>query len=358
MPAGFEPRLLATTLGSLPHADVERATRLILQFTPEIPAWAQLPRLGESMMRQFNDGLPGLFTVGGGHFVDTHSAAFDEALTDFYTQYLAVTEELEAGALEAFAIPEEKARGFYALLRQLGEPPESIVAVKGQVTGPFTLGINLTDHDFRAIYYDERLRDVIVKLVGLKARWQVRALRRLGKRVMIFLDEPGLLAYGSAAFISISRDDIIRDLREVAAAIHDEGALVGVHCEENTDWSLLMECNLDLLDFDAWGHFQSFTIYHRQLREYLDAGGALGWGLVPTLDREAAALVTTEELIDRFERGLDLLASRGLDRDLLARRALLTPSCGAGTLSEPLAERVLAILRELSLALREQYGFD
>jgi hypothetical protein len=53
------------------------------------------------------------------------------------------------------------------------------------------------------------------------------------------------------------------------------------------------------------------------------------------------------------------LASRGFDRDLLLRRALITPSCGAGgVLTEPLAERVLDLLRQLSMTLREQHGFD
>lgn len=357
MPATFEPRLLATTLGSLPHRDVERATALILGYTPDIPAWVQFPKLGESMMRQFNDGLPGLTEVGGAAFVDAHSAQFEDSLTDFYTLYLGVTEELEGDALEAFAIPPERARGFYELLRQIPLHGEPLTAVKGQVTGPFTLGINLTDHDFRAAYYDDRLRDVIVKLVGLKARWQIRKLRQYHARVIIFLDEPALLGFGSSTFITIGRDDIVRDLREVAAAIHEEGALAGVHCEENTDWSLLMECDLDILDFDAYGHMQGMALYPGELRAFLEGGGSLGWGIVPTLDREAAATVGVPELVDRFERGLDDLVAKDLDRDLLARRALLTPSCGAGTLTEDVAERVLSVLHELSIVLRERYGF-
>ena len=52
------------------------------------------------------------------------------------------------------------------------------------------------------------------------------------------------------------------------------------------------------------------------------------------------------------------LVDKGLDRDLFLRRALITPSCGAGgVLTEPLAERVLRVLHELSLTLRERYGF-
>jgi hypothetical protein len=84
----------------------------------------------------------------------------------------------------------------------------------------------------------------------------------------------------------------------------------------------------------------------------------LGWGIVPTLDREAAATETISSLIDRFEVGLRHLVSKGFDRDLLLKRALITPSCGAGgVLTEPLAERVLDLLRGLSIALRERYGF-
>jgi hypothetical protein len=60
-----------------------------------------------------------------------------------------------------------------------------------------------------------------------------------------------------------------------------------------------------------------------------------------------------------LEAGLGRLAGKGFDRELLLRRALITPSCGCGgVLSEPLAERVLGVLREISLALRERHGFD
>jgi hypothetical protein len=50
---------------------------------------------------------------------------------------------------------------------------------------------------------------------------------------------------------------------------------------------------------------------------------------------------------------------KGFDRELLLRRALITPSCGAGgVLDEPLAERVLRLLQELSDTLRERFRGD
>jgi hypothetical protein len=51
------------------------------------------------------------------------------------------------------------------------------------------------------------------------------------------------------------------------------------------------------------------------------------------------------------------LAARGFGRDLLLRRALITPSCGAGTLTPPLAERVLSLLCDLAGTLRKREGF-
>jgi hypothetical protein len=188
--------------------------------------------------------------------------------------------------------------------------------------------------------------------------WQMTRLGRFGPPVMIFLDEPSLVGFGSQVFLTVSREDVISDINEVAAVVHAQGGLAGVHCEENTDWSLLMEADLDILDFDAYGHMQTITLYPADLHAFFERGGCLGWGMVPTLDREAAANETIPSLLVRFEENVQCLVRKGFDRDMLLRRALLTPSCGAGgVLTEPLAERVLGLLRGLSMALRERYGF-
>jgi hypothetical protein len=195
--------------------------------------------------------------------------------------------------------------------------------------------------------------------VAMRAAWQMERLGAFDLPVMIFIDEPSLLGFGSQTYLTVSREDVIGDIDEVVAAIHARGGLAGVHCEENTDWSLLMETGLDILDFDAYDHMQAMTLYPVELRAFFERGGWLGWGIVPTLDRDAAATETVPSLLDRFEEGVGRLVDKGFDRELLRRRALITPSCGAGgVLTEPLAERVLGLLQELSLTLRERYGFS
>jgi methionine synthase II (cobalamin-independent) len=353
----FEPRCLATTIGSLPHTDVARGTALMFESTPEIPAWVQFPKRAwhENMMVQFTEGMPGLVQGEDRIYFDTANPDLVEQLTDFYTRYLAATEEGDPAALDSFALSPQYAAGFGEFTARLPEQTTPWVALKGQVTGPFTLGTNLLDQERRCAYYDDQLRDVVVKTVALKATWQMTRLSAFGQRLMIFLDEPALLGFGSQTFITVSREDVLQDLNEVVAAIHARGGLSGVHCEANTDWSLLMESDLDILDFDAYDHMQAITLYPAELHAFLERGGSL---VVPTLDKEAAATATVPALLARFEEGVERLVHKGADRELLLRRALITPSCGAGgVLTEPLAERVLVLLRQLSTTMRERYGF-
>jgi hypothetical protein len=358
----FEPSCLATTIGSLPHIDVTKGTRLMFESTPEIPSWVQFPKrdFHENMMIQFTEGMPALVQDGDRFYLSALVDDYVEQLTDFYQRYISATEDKDDDSLDSFRISQQYAAGFREFISHLPERTASglPIMLKGQVTGPFTLATNLTDQGGRCAYYDDQLRDVIVKTIQMKAIWQITQLNPFNLPVMIFLDEPSLLGYGKQTFLTISRQDIIHDINEVAEAIHAQGGTAAVHCEENTDWSLLMETDLDILDFDAYDHLQAITLYSEELDGFLKRGGCLGWGIIPTLDRDAAARETVSSLLLRFEKGIEELESKGFDRELLLRRALITPSCGAGgVLTEPLAERVLDLLRQISTTLRNRYGF-
>ena len=360
-PPNFEPCCLATTIGSLPHKDFERGTELMFTSTPEIPSWVQFPRrtFHENMMVQFTEGMPALVQDGDRVYFDTQATDYTDQLTLFYDRYLQVIEEGNTDALEHFSISTKYSAGFKSFIQHLSKSADRAILLKGQVTGPFTQSINLLDQNRRCAYYDETLRDVVKKTVAMKALWQITQLSRFQKPLIIFLDEPSLLGFGSQTFITVSEEDIISDVNEVVSLIHAHGALAGVHCEEDTDWSLLMATDLDILDFDAYDHLQAMTLYPNDLDRFFKRGGTLGWGIVPTLDIEAAATETVDSLLERFEAGLDRFEEKGFQRSELLTKALITPSCGAGgVLTEQLAERVLEILPELSQTMRERYGLD
>jgi hypothetical protein len=112
---------------------------------------------------------------------------------------------------------------------------------------------------------------------------------------------------------------------------------------------LLLSTNLDILSFDAYGYLETIALYPKELRSFLERGGGLAWGIIPT--SEAILREDSQSIVNRFNKGIEILVKKGIDPTLL-QRAIITPSCGTASLSIPLAERVCQITAEVSKRLR------
>jgi hypothetical protein len=338
-----------TAVGSFPHKGgavvSERLAALL-----DIPCWPQLPRrdFRESMYIQYSAALPAikLDQVREKIIFDTTGDLSNE-LERFYGHYL-------ADDLDAFGLQPEYAAGFYDMLEVL----ESTAGqwAKGQVTGPISFGLTVTDQDLRASLYNELLADAIVKNAAWNARWQIQQLLAFRPRALMFVDEPYMAAFGSA-YISLTRDQAVTMLDEVFAAIHQEGAVAGVHCCANTDWSVLLATSVDVLNLDAYGYLENLALYPAELRAFLDRGGLIAWGIVP--NNGDVMSQTAETLAQRLWDGLDLVAGKAQARGIaisveeLGQRSLLTTSCGLGPTTVPIAERALETLAHLGALLGE-----
>ncbi len=221
------------------------------------------------------------------------------------------------------------------------------------MTGPVTFTTSVTDQNGRAIFYDPQTRDAAIKLLALKARWQVRVLSKLGRPVILFIDEPALAGFGSSDMISISRDDITACLDEVADAIHSEGGLAGIHICANTDWSIALGGSVDVVNFDAYAYFDRFILYPEDIKRFIASGGILAWGIVPTLSPDDLDRETVDSLAARWEDQARAVAALGIDPAQVLRQSLITPSCGAGSLSRDRALRVLELTRGVSDRVRK-----
>jgi methionine synthase II (cobalamin-independent) len=188
-----------------------------------------------------------------------------------------------------------------------------------------------------------------VKALAMNARWQVRRMRGRAPRTILFIDEPSLSTFGSA-YVNLTRERAVTAIDEVVSAAREEGALVGIHCCGNTDWSLLAETGADIINFDAHAFFEGFALYPRELSAFLARGGSVAFGVVPSA--QAAARETADSLAALLQGELERLEESGVDRGLLERRMLITPSCGLSSLSVELAEGVLALAREVSSRFR------
>jgi len=352
------PPLGATGVGSLPHADPGAAMRLVQATFPEIPHWPQLPRRSpaEGFVNQYITlllELGALRAVDGGKIrLSSDDAGYLDAQAALFQIYLDAAAG-DAAALGRFGLPRAAAAGFWALLAALGEGTRPQF-VKGQLSGPLTVGLQVTSPDLRPAFYDDTAREMIVRALEAHARWQAGELSRLGATPVIFVDEPGMYAYGQSTFVGLQRADIERALDVVFGALLEAGAVPGCHVCARADWSILFASRVAIVDFDAYEYFPSLLVYAGDLAAFLRRGGVIGWGLVPTNERARGE--TAASLARRFDEYLDVLARHGVDRALLARQALITPSCGTGTLAVDLAEHIYALTAATAAELRRRYA--
>lgn len=326
-PMHFEPRCVATTIGSLPLDDAREATKLVLAATPQVPAWVQLAkRPQEGMLVQFTEGLPGLTRSGQKMYVDTEAPGYPNDLSDFYERYLAAAEGQSATALESFGLTPSYAEGFHLFLEAVSKSPSQPAALKGQVTGPFTQATSLTDQEGKSAFYNPQLRDCIVKMISLKARWQIKKLHHFGVPVIISIDEPSLVGFGSSAYLGIAAADVQKDLNEIISHIHSQNAYAAIHCCENTDWAMLLATDIDILSFDAYSYFDKVLLYAEPLKAFIEKKGIVAWGLIPTSDPVSLRRETAASLIQKFQSHLKDLGGYSIDTGTVLRDSLLTPS--------------------------------
>jgi methionine synthase II (cobalamin-independent) len=338
----------------MPHRDAGMALDRIIEACPEAPCWPQLPALGfqENMTPQFSEGFPCIRIDRERkrvYFLRPEDCT--EELTRFYEEVMRAE---QTGDLGPFALSASYAKGLYVLEERFAAKTSGAAFpfVKGQVTGPLTFGLSVLDEKGLPALFDETLEDVVRKGILLKAVWQMSRLESWGRQRILFVDEPVLAAFGSSAYVNLGRETAVGILQEIFSAIQAQGVLAGSHCCGNTDWSLLVEAGVDIINFDAYVYPDSVGLYAEAICGFLERGGYLAWGIVPS--QSLGVRPRPEELLRRLGQGIDGLAGLGISKDLLQRNLLLTPSCGLATLTEEEAEAALRELASLRRLVRKQ----
>lgn len=340
------PECATIAIGTVPHTEPAEAVDFMLKYNPVCPSWPQLPRADfrEEMYVQYLEGMPAAV-------VDTQNrrAYFDvehapEQMAEFYEHFLA--EDVGYCAITA-----DYARGFGVMLDRMPLPGARFI--KGQVTGPASFGLTVTDSGNKPVLYHPDLFEATVKALACKGRWQVERFREAAPDLtpIVFYDEPYLTQVGSA-LISLPPEQVVATLNECFSAIN---GLTGIHVCGGTDWGLVASTEVDIMHFDAAHHSREFFLYEKELAAFMERGGWIGWGILPTneqaFDRKTAEL--TEEVLSGAER-IAGFCPAGIDAEYVLRRSFISQSCGTGTLSPELAERCFSGALEVSDALQNQ----
>lgn len=360
----FTPNFCTTATGSFPHKASSDLVSKIIDIL-DIPVWPQLPNRNfrENMYIQFCSTLPSI------KIDEVNKKAYFETNCDLTPHLESFYEHYLSDDYDYFKLPDKFAEGFYNFSKtwkenksidHVSQQPkykdQENIWIKGQVTGPISIGLTLTDQDLKASMYNELLIDCIIKNASMIARWQIMELRKLSSTVIIFVDEPYMAAFGSA-YVSINREQVIQVLNEVFDAIHLEGAIAGVHCCANTDWSVLLDTNVDILNLDAHGYLHNLFLYRDAVKLFLDRGGVIAWGLLPNNDEIFE--ISSEEIASKFITGIkefqQIANSKGVEIDVkcILKQSIITPACGLGNTTVEISEEVLKKLPLTAGEIRE-----
>ncbi len=341
---------LATGIGSLPYKEANSALDLIFKCCPEIPFWPQLPKRDgrEGMVAQFSEHLPCL-EIKEGKIV-FNPVNREKELEIFY-------ERIISGDYDYFKISREFASGLYGFCERLEalEPQafKKIQFIKCHVTGPFTFAGSINDEAGAPLLHDAIFMQAVLKAIIMKALWQINLLKKFGKKIIIFFDEPYLGCFGSA-YTPINKADVVNGLSELTSSVKIGDVFTGVHCCGNTDWSIFTDVGtLDIINFDAFAFFDRLALYGEDLKSFFKRGGALCWGIVPT--DESGVLLTKDVLLEKIKQSVNILVNKGLDKTSVTNNFLISPACGLGTLSAEKAEGIFKILSETAVLIKKSF---
>ncbi len=335
--------LLTTAMAVMPHRDVDRALETALSL--DVPFWPQLPHYDyhEDMYVQASEHFPGIV-------LDMENQTLRFSMDRFaleIDEYFAHLDDPDW-----FDISEEYSVVYHRFLEM---DHSRRPAIRGQMEGPVSFGLKIHDQNDRPILFDDNIRPLMLEFMARRVNVQLARLKALHPNAFMFVDEPGLQFIFSAlsGYADVAAR---RDMEEFFSLIDRPR---GVHLCGNPDWDFLLGLDLDVLSLDVYTNGEVFTSYAPSIRRFLDRGGVLVWGIVPT-NFEPFELESLESLDARIEGLWSALGAKGIDRDFLFSRSMLSPAtcCLVNPDGTQTVEKAFRIVKGLSQRLRERYRLE
>jgi hypothetical protein len=332
--------LLTTAMAVMPHTDVDRALQMALSL--DIPFWPQLPLYNyyEDMYVQASENFPGIVLDMEKRQLGFSTEKFMEELENAMAKW----EEADF-----FDISKTYSVVYHKFLElDLSDR----TAIRGQLEGPISFGFNVADENNRPILFNDTVRPFMLEFMARRVNVQLHRLKKINPHAFMFVDEPGLQFLFSA--MAGYGDQAAKKDMEVFFSNIDRPR--GIHLCGNPDWDFLLGLDLDVLSLDIYTNAEVFRSYAGSIRKFLDRGGVLVWGIVPT-NFEPFEKESLDSLETILENVWSVLSKKGIDREFLISRSLLSPAtcCRVNPDKEKTVEKAFLQINEFSRRLREKY---
>ncbi|MBU1194106.1 MAG: hypothetical protein KKE62_07295 [Proteobacteria bacterium] len=332
--------LLTTAMAVMPHTDIDQAMEAALSL--DIPFWPQLPNYSyyEDMYVQAAEHFPGIVLDMDKKTLrfsmDKFIAEFEETLSRFDDpQYFDVS-------------PTYSAVYHRFLDLDLSDRP----AIRGQLEGPVSFGFNVLDQDDRPILFDDSVRPFMFEFMAKRINIQLKTLKQKNPNAFMFIDEPGM-QFIFSALSGYSDQKAKQDLDEFFSMIESPK---GIHLCGNPDWDFLLNLDMDVLSLDIHSNAQIFGLSTNSIKKFLDKGGILVWGIVPS-GFETFAKENLDLLAFRLETIWKALDKKGIPMDQILEQGLISPAtcCLVNADGHRTVEKAFQMTTALSEKLRDRY---
>lgn len=341
----LEGKCRTTAMGILPHQDIDEAMKIA--FDVDIPFWPQLPRVSfyEDMYVQVTENFPGITIDDREYKILFDTTRFYEELPNYVENY---------DDDDFFRIAGKYSAVYH---RFLNDPRvKEYPVIRGQSIGPVSFGLKIADENKKPIIYNDEVKGFLYEFLARKINVQHRELAAVNPNSFVWIDEPGLsFIFGS--FTGYPAEVAKKDFREFIGQL--EGPK-GVHLCGNPDWSFLLDgMGLDVLSIDVLSNGHIFTRYVDQIKGFLNNGGILSWGIVPTLTEEFDQ-ESVDSLIGKLEDMWNYLDSHGIPKEQVLNQAWLAPArcCLVNMDGAETVEQAFRSVHEVSVQLRTKYNLE
>ncbi|MDY6857556.1 MAG: hypothetical protein SWO11_23205 [Thermodesulfobacteriota bacterium] len=333
--------LLTTAMAVMPYKDVDRALDVALSL--DIPFWPQLPIFSyyEDMYVQASENFPGIL-------VDMERSTLRFSIDRFMEELEEALSHFDEA--EYFDISPTYSVVYHRFLKlDLSEYP----AIRGQLEGPISFGFNVKDQDDKPILFNDTVRPFLLEFMAKRINVQLSRLKGLNMNAFMYVDEPGLQFLFSGMAGYNDRAALV-DMERFFSLVDRPR---GIHLCGNPDWDFLLGLDLDVLSLDAYTNGEIFSAYAPAIKRFLNRGGVLVWGIVPT-NFEPFEKENIDSLMNRLKQIWAVLGKKGIDMEFLLSHSLISPAtcCLVNPDGKKTVEKAFDVVKEVSKRLREEYN--
>lgn len=331
--------------GALAYSELDPAVRMVAKLFEKTPYLPFLPNISkdDTVLKRTLENIPGITLNGKKVVFQLGSDKYKQQLADLEKACNNPTKEL----LEPYAIESVFMEKFGCLINKF-KSTEACV----NILGPFTLSQILMNAAEEQMPADKSFKKLFIQAVCVKALWAINRIKEVSKSTIpiIVLEEPMLANLGN---LKRDNEDITVEyvtgmLAKVVEKIQPTGALLAVQCFDKCDWKIPINAGVDIISFDAYNNPNNLCIIPDSVIEFLERGGKINWGIVPTLNESLVKNMNLDLIEKRFINTLEGLVIAGVPRPLVYNSALVSLQGDVDKLPIIFAEKALMLATQLS----------